>query len=204
MRGSTAIAGAVDVVVEYERPSGQAPAQHRQIVAVGRWTATPPLLLIDFDPATCAWRVVGEGSGREDGARASAREALLATLPAVAPGATLGEIEEATGKNRRDWHTTLSDLVDDGAVNRTGEGVKGKPYRYWRSPADSLDGFLGGAHKESSADGAEAIPCVPCSPRRGEAHGISLDVAPADSLASDAFELDRQRALVEDQDQEGA
>ncbi|MGI8624497.1 MAG: AAA family ATPase [Solirubrobacteraceae bacterium] len=180
IRGSSALAGAADILVEYERPSGDVPPRQRQLVAVGRWPQTPALVLLDYEEAG-VWRVIGEGASREEAAQLAWREALLRALPADGGDATVDELQRLLDEDRRKWHRELSALVEGGAVECFGRGVKGDPKRYRLSAPDSVQGFRPEARTESVNSGSEAIPSVPSRPRRGRQDGISLAGTPAAS-----------------------
>jgi hypothetical protein len=91
VRDSSAIVGAVDVLVEYERVE-DAPHTHRRLVGVGRWAQTPPVLVVEHDPRTVSWRVLGEADGRGDAAGVGWRDRLLHALPEEEPGVTYEDI----------------------------------------------------------------------------------------------------------------
>jgi len=165
IRGSGAIAGAVDVIVEYERPNGESPQQQRHLISVGRWPQTPSLLLVEHDVATKAWGHVAEGAGREDAAHLGLRQQLLQMLPCEEPGVTLGDLS-ALGK-REVWHNELKRLMDEGAVRRTGGGRRGDPYRHCRAPIDSVPGFRSRAGTEWCAGGSDEVPSMPFPPVGG-------------------------------------
>jgi len=124
VRGSSAIAGSADIVIELERLPD--PTQ-RLLLALSRYPSTPGSLLIDRDPATGAWRALSEG-GRTDGRALRDRQALISALD----GELLkrDELEEATGAPSRQWDGQLKALVNEGLVRRTGDGKKGDPYRF--------------------------------------------------------------------------
>src|SRR5437773_2730901 len=58
VRGSGAIAGTADIVLELERV--QQPRE-RALLALSRYPSTPGSLIIEHDPATGAWKAIGEG-----------------------------------------------------------------------------------------------------------------------------------------------
>lgn len=150
VRGSGAILGAVDLSVELER-LGDAPT-HRRLVAVGRWT-TPPVLVIDRD-STGRYRLVGRATGREEAAALGDRERLLAAMPPQDPGATEAELVELLG-HPRNVAKPLRQLVASGYVARTGDGKRGSPYRYRVSPpaSSSTDGGANGSRFSSTPIG---------------------------------------------------
>lgn len=186
VRGSSALAGAVDAVVEYERPQGDASGRQRQLVAVSRWPATPALLLVDHDVATSSWRVVGQGGARGEALGLSHREALLRAVPSEEPGATEDELVDVIGVDKRKLSGPLRDLLKEGLIERDGAGKKGNSYRYWRTPENA-------APKSCPDAGAETGPerCCPAArPPRGGQHSISLQqklpaAPPGGSFATD-------------------
>jgi hypothetical protein len=130
IRGSSAWAGSVDVILELERPGDDAPPHHRVLLAVGRFPQTPPAVLIDRDPATGAWAVRGQPAGRRDARDAAQRATILDALPTTAPGLTRPDIEEATGLDWRKLSGPLAALLTARAVTRDGAGRRGDPHRY--------------------------------------------------------------------------
>jgi 5S rRNA maturation endonuclease (ribonuclease M5) len=128
VRGSSALAGAADIVLELERVGSDSPRQ-RKLLALSRYPQTPAVLVVEHDPGLGAWSVVGEGTDRADARDIASRRALLDTLEYDAD-LTRAELEEATGKKSREWHSTLEKLIDDGLVARSGAGKKGDAYRY--------------------------------------------------------------------------
>jgi len=80
VRGSSALTGEVDVVVELDRPERDAPPRQRVLLALSRFPQTPGALMYDYDKATGAWGVIGEAedraSAREVRQRASVLDAL--------------------------------------------------------------------------------------------------------------------------------
>jgi hypothetical protein len=63
VRDSNAIVGACDVLIELERVPDAGP-QHRRLVAQGRWPQTPAEVLIEHDPKTASWQVIGAAKDR--------------------------------------------------------------------------------------------------------------------------------------------
>jgi proteasome lid subunit RPN8/RPN11 len=137
VRGATTIFGSVDVLVEVERLGEDAPPTQRRLVAMGRWPQTTPVLLVDRDPGSAAWRVIGEANGRGEAAGLSARERILRALPQEGDGTTERELAQVLGLDPRKIGNPLRELHGDGLIERIGGGRKGDPYRYHRPPADS-------------------------------------------------------------------
>lgn len=125
VRGSGAIAGTADIVLELERV--QKPRE-RVLLALSRYPSTPGSLLIERDSTTGAWAAIGEGE-RADARSISDRQSILAALD-DGTELTRAELEEATGAPERQWHAQLEALMSDGKVQRTGAGKKGDPYRF--------------------------------------------------------------------------
>ncbi|MBX9581468.1 MAG: helicase RepA family protein [Gemmataceae bacterium] len=132
-RGSGALLGAVDVVLELHR-LGQLPsdANRRRLVGRSRLSGTPPVLAYEWVPGTPEFRVVEDVSGtrfRENwevvrgllGGRpgAATHRDLLADWPAdrVPPSPAL----------LYDW---LGRAVRDGRAVRSGGGTKNAPFRF--------------------------------------------------------------------------
>ncbi|HEY4429234.1 MAG TPA: AAA family ATPase [Solirubrobacteraceae bacterium] len=125
VRGSGAIAGTADIVLELERT--QQPRE-RVLLALSRYPTTPGSLVIHHDAATGAWAAIAEGE-RADARTVSDRLAILAALR-DGDALTRGELEQAVGSPERQWHSTLDDLISGGDVHRDGRGVKGDPHRF--------------------------------------------------------------------------
>lgn len=137
VRGSGAIFGAADVLLEVERAGEDAPPTQRRLVSTGRWPQAAPVLLADRDPASGAWRVIGEAAGRFEAAGLGARERILQGLPEGGDGTTEGELAQVLGLDPRKIGKPLRELVDDGLIDRSGGGRRGDPYRYTRAADDS-------------------------------------------------------------------
>jgi hypothetical protein len=140
-RGSSALSGAVDMIVELKRPEGQGPANRRILSYRGRFGHFPDELTIDLDGPT--YRL--EGAGRS-ARRTEVHEAIvLSLLPfAPVPGITSADLERALKASgvelgRTSLDETLSSFVEGGVIHRQGGGRKGDPFRYYRLP----DSFAG-------------------------------------------------------------
>lgn len=124
VRGSGAIAGAADIVLELERVKQP---RERALLALSRYPSTPGSLLIEHDPGTGAWASIAEGE-RSDARSIGDRQAIVAALDGAE--LTRAGLEEATGAPERQWHGQLDALIEDGKVQRIGAGKKGDPYRF--------------------------------------------------------------------------
>lgn len=132
IRGSGAIAGAVDVILEYERLGEEAPPSHRRIVALSRLPATPDVLVLDYERRDASWRVIGEADSRDAATTLGVRGRLRDRMPTEAPGATEVELAELVDLDKRKVAGPLREMLDADEIERTGNGVKGDPFRYHR------------------------------------------------------------------------
>jgi hypothetical protein len=151
VRGSSAIIGAADIVLELERVK-DLPRQ-RKLLALSRYPQTPGVLIFERDGET--WTVVGEGTDRSDARTIAARGVLLDAL-SLDEDRTRAELE-AAGVDWRDSHDALDGLIATGVVARSGEGKKGDPYRYrklWESAPQKPTESVG-------ADGLGVGVCIP-------------------------------------------
>lgn len=128
VRGSNALAGAADIVLELDRVDSDSPRQ-RRLLALSRYPQTPGALVISHHPAEGSWAVLGEGTDRGDARDIANRGVLLDALE-YDEDVTRAELEEATRKPSREWHGTLEQLIEDGQAVKAGAGKKGDPFRY--------------------------------------------------------------------------
>lgn len=153
IRGSGALAGAADVVIEYERLGGDAPLSQRRLVALSRWPQTPDVLVIDYDRQDGTWRVVGEAEGRSGSDALGIRERLLSAVPKESPGATEDKLATLVGLDKRKIGGPLREMVGE-EVERIGEGKKGDPYRYRRKAAPNAAPAKGSIDCSDDSDAA--------------------------------------------------
>lgn len=134
-RGSSAFAGAVDVVASLRRVEGNSRPTLREIHALSRFDATPDVLVVELTERG----YVSRGT-RAAVAEAEAREAILDAASADASGAmSLDELLAETGMGRTTAQNAIGRLLEDGRLTCVGEGVRGDPRRYWR-PGDAAAG----------------------------------------------------------------
>jgi rubrerythrin len=132
-RGSSAFAGAVDVVLQIQRGEGNARPSIRVINALSRFSETPDQLMIELTDS--GYVALGDKTAV---AADEAREALQKAAP-TSEGAALTEKDllEMTEVKRTVAQEALRSLVDAGVLLRIGEGKRGSPYRYWK-PEEKL------------------------------------------------------------------
>jgi hypothetical protein len=127
--GSTALAGAADVVMRYKRTGDR-----RILQAVNRFGDDLPETVVTLGPDGWPEAI---GSLQEIQAGETER-AILDALAANGP-MTRDELQEALGRKATDLVQALQTLVRQGRISRTGSGRKGDPYRYflpWNNPVE--------------------------------------------------------------------
>jgi 5S rRNA maturation endonuclease (ribonuclease M5)/DNA-binding transcriptional ArsR family regulator len=124
VRGSNAITGGVDVIVELERASEDLGRRLRVLRAESRFTATPEELVGELTQEGYVAR--GE---LEEVTRKAERESTV-RLAEASPGATADELAEAAETSRPTMSRRLNDAWEHGLIERSGDGRKGAPYRW--------------------------------------------------------------------------
>jgi hypothetical protein len=126
-RGSSAFAGAADIVLSLRRPEGNSRPTLRVLKGIGR-LRVPEVLTIELTPNG----YVSHGEGT-DVAHIEAEKAILWYLPENADDAlTLDEIIESTDTKRATAQRVIRGLREAGTVLCIGRGTKGDPRRYHR------------------------------------------------------------------------
>ena len=126
-RGSSAFAGAVDIVVSLRRPEGNYPRNVRLLQTVSRFN-TPDDLLIELTDS--GYRVLGTPG---EAAQAQAAADLLENMPeSKGQAATINTLVTSNRKSRAQVQKLLDTLLESGDVERSGTGRKGNPYRYFK------------------------------------------------------------------------
>jgi hypothetical protein len=126
-RGSSAFAGAVDIIVSIRRPEGNHPRNVRLLQAVSRFD-NPDDLLIELTDA--GYRCLGTPG---EAAKAQAATEVLAAMPESEDEAvTIEDLVATSGKSRAQLQKLLDALAEAGEMARSGKGRKGSPYRYFK------------------------------------------------------------------------
>lgn len=126
-RGSSAFAGAVDVVLSLRKPAGNSKNTKRVLQALSRFSETPPELLIELTES--GYVALGEP---QDAALREAKESILAVAPNLESEATdLKELMENTEVPRVTAQRAVKELTDEGVLSKVGEGKRGSPFRYF-------------------------------------------------------------------------
>jgi hypothetical protein len=130
-RGSSAYAGAVDVLMRLRRLGASHPANYRKLETLSRFDQTPPESVVELTP---------EGYRRHDAVAVTleaAEESILAALPITLREAkTVLELTAITKHNRTTVQRAITELVNKGWVKLVGAGVRGSAYHYYRTEVD--------------------------------------------------------------------
>ena len=126
-RGSSAFAGAVDIVVSLRRPEGNSSRNRRLLRSLSRFHETPADLLIELtDDGYVALGEPGETAVKD------ARDAILAAAPRTEMEAlALKELVSGAKVSRQTAQRALDELVREGMLSRVGKGKRGDPFRYF-------------------------------------------------------------------------
>jgi hypothetical protein len=125
-RGSSALTGAVDIVVALQRPPNHT-GQVRIIHALSRYEETPSNLVIELGDEGYVVREDFDVGVQE------VERALLLTVPDTETDAkTADELLAETDLKKTTVREALSRMVKEGKLLQSGTGRKGTPYRYWR------------------------------------------------------------------------
>jgi predicted ATP-dependent serine protease len=130
VRGSNALAGAVDIIVELERSLSFRDQSMRVLRAVSRYEETPEDLVVALTEN--GYEVRG------DSEHAQADEDRRRVFKAIqeAGSGTRSDLSELTGLPGATVARHGNDLREDGKVERTGSGRKGDPY-VWHAETGS-------------------------------------------------------------------
>lgn len=140
-RGSSAFAGAVDIVLSLRRPEGNAKKSLRVLHALSRFSETPAELLVELtDAGYISLGEPGEAALRE------AKESILAITPdSELEAVSIKELMKGAKVPRATAQRAVKELTEEGVMGRVGEGKKGMPFLYFRnenrfSPTSNIEG----------------------------------------------------------------
>jgi len=138
-RGSSAVAGAVDTILQIQGMGGNHRPTLRKIQSLSRFAETPKDLVVELEGQL--WVPRGTTTAL---AKKEARERILDLLPSNEEAApdfdqVFESLDGAVGKTLT--RETLKELSDGGAVKRIGAGKKGDKYRYYATvrPVESAE-----------------------------------------------------------------
>jgi hypothetical protein len=127
-RGSSAFAGAVDIVLSLRKPEGNSRKSQRVIQALSRFSETPSELLVELTENG----YVALGEPHEAAVR-EAKSSIIETAPGSEEEAeTLKEITESAKAQRSTAQRAVEELLREEVLERVGSGKRGSPYRYFR------------------------------------------------------------------------
>jgi hypothetical protein len=154
-RGSTAFAGAVDIILQLKRPEGNTDPALRVLSCVSRWDSPPELTIQLTDNG-----YVALGSGRVTiyGRIRSEVQAILPKRKTEAIDVPTLVKQLGDGGSESTVRDVLANLEDDGIAICIGRGVKGDPRRYWAPPAQTCIALH---HSDPHRDG---VPWNECDP----------------------------------------
>jgi RecA-family ATPase len=139
-RGSSAFAGAVDIVLSLRKPEGNSKKTLRVLHALSRFSETPAELLLELRENG----YVALGEPHEAAVR-EAKDSIMATAPkSESEGVDLKNLIESAVP-RATAQRAIDELLTEGRLARVGEGKRGKPFRYFIPeihfcPTSDLDG----------------------------------------------------------------
>ncbi len=125
VRGSNALTGGVDVIIELERAPEQLGRRMRVLRAESRFTATPEELVGEL---TEDGSYIAQGELDQVKREAEGRE--IAGLVKAAPGSTTEDLAAASDNAPATMARKLSDAHEDKFIGRSGSGKRGDPYRW--------------------------------------------------------------------------
>ena len=127
-RGSSAISGDVDVILQLRRPEGNQPKARRVIESLSRYAETPEKVVIELTDEGYILLGDEEAVTLNDALRKVS--AHLHGLFEQKESATLDELVNELDMTRAAIQRALKELEYRQEVTRSGEGKRGKPFRY--------------------------------------------------------------------------
>jgi len=132
-RGSSALSGAVDIILQLKSPEGRHADTHRKIDALSRFDETPLQITINLTKE--GYQVLGESGAV---AVPAAMRQVLVCLPTDSTAAvSMEQLCETTQIPRTTLQAALSQLQEDRTIMPLGKGCKGSPHRYYRNAAET-------------------------------------------------------------------
>jgi AAA domain len=135
-RGSTALAGAADILLELRRYKPDDRQDRRRVLTgLGRFESVPEEIVIEL--AADGSEYTAHGDKKATLARELA-DVILDILPAEGPGMTSDEVHEEMTDDVRPKRATVTEVLRAGAKagswQQTGAGKPKNPWRFWRGP----------------------------------------------------------------------
>lgn len=132
-RGSNALSGAVDIILQLKRPEGSHPVNLRKIEAISRFDEIPAELTVSLTDGK--YEVLGKSDAV---AVPLAMKRVIECLTAEQPNKlSVKQLEKTTGLARTTLQSALEQLESQDRVVRSGNGKKGDPILYQRNAAET-------------------------------------------------------------------
>jgi hypothetical protein len=126
-RGSSAFAGAVDVLCGLQRPEGNGPRNRRLLSAVSRFDGTPEELLIELrDDGFHSLGEPGEAAKKQ-----VEQEVFIALPTSKADAIDIVALSKKTNIKRSHLQRVLEELLKNNLARSIGKGVRKDPIRYF-------------------------------------------------------------------------
>lgn len=126
-RGSSAFAGAVDIVLSLRKPGGNVAKNRRLLQSLSRFPEAPNDLLIELTDT--GYAVLG---GYRETVLKDAKDTVFRIAPHVeAEAVALEELAKSADLTRPTVQRAIDELVRGGQLSRIGKGKKGNPFRYF-------------------------------------------------------------------------
>ena len=150
-RGSSAISGDVDVILQLRRPEGNQPSNRRVIESLSRYSETPEKVVIELVEEGYVLLGEAEAVALADGIRIVS--ALLGGEFGQKESRTVDELVEESGQSRTTIQRALRELENRHEVRRSGRGKRGDPFRHslHESVSALTNGLIGQKETESVA-----------------------------------------------------
>ncbi len=124
-RGSSAIGGFPDALVQLKRYRDQPGDTRRRLSYVGRFEHAPAEVIIDLTEE--GYRTLGESKAVEG---ENLMDRIASVLPEEGPGLTVAEVRERVGMGVHRVREVLEECLEHGLIDRAGSGRRSDPYRY--------------------------------------------------------------------------
>jgi hypothetical protein len=138
-RGSTALGGAVDIILDMRRHKPKELSDRRRVLSgLGRFDEIPDELVIELNPDGSGYTAHGD---RKAIAAVELNRALLGVLPHQSPGMKAEDVHSALPPDNRPCRGEVGKALQCGSGThwaRTGTGKRGDPYRFWMGFRDSV------------------------------------------------------------------
>jgi len=138
-RGSTAIGGAVDVILSLRRVKSLRPTI-RSLRSLSRFDETPPELLVEVTDH--GYVIVDPEEAKKLKSEADRQKLANALPPEPEAALSAAEIATAAGVGHKTAVAILNALVEEAVAGRRGKGKRGDPFRYFAALPTDSDGFL--------------------------------------------------------------